>query len=224
MHKYNANEIAGEIRKEITKGILSPTDRLPAERALSERFGAARGTIRSAIEQLANDGLVEKRPGSGTFVVGKPPDSVNETIANASPLELIDARFALEPHMCRLAVLNARSSDFADLEALQKQMETHAGDYAQFAELDTSFHAMIARAAGNNLLIWMVSQINNVRNQEQWSQMRHLTLNETMINQYNLQHRKIIEAIRAREPELAAQRMKEHLETARLSLTRSAST
>ena len=54
--------------------------------------------------------------------------------------------------------------------------------------------------------------------------MRHLTLDENIISQYNAQHRKILNAIRSREPERAANMMKDHLETARLSLTRAAAT
>ena len=54
--------------------------------------------------------------------------------------------------------------------------------------------------------------------------MRQLTLNAAMIDQYNVQHRDILNALRSREPERAAAKMKAHLETARLSLTRAAET
>ena len=97
-------------------------------------------------------------------------------------------------------------------------------DPSAFSIADKAFHALLAKTTGNKLLIWIVSQINSVRNQEQWSRMRHLTLNTSTISQYNLQHRQIIEAIRSREPELAASYMQQHLEAARLSLTRAAST
>ena len=50
--------------------------------------------------------------------------------------------------------------------------------------------------------------------------MRHLTLNEQMIADYNNQHRQILNAIRSREPERAANQMKTHLESARVSLMR----
>ena len=66
----------------------------------------------------------------------------------------------------------------------------------------------------------MVNQINSVRNQEQWSLMRKLTLNNQTIKIYNNQHREILNAIKSRDPERASSLMKEHLETARLSLTR----
>ena len=63
-----------------------------------------------------------------------------------------------------------------------------------------------------------------MRGHQQWVRMRRLTLEPEIIANYNRQHRAIVEAIRAREPESAAQRMKDHLETARLSLTRASAT
>ena len=224
MKKLSANDIAGELRREISRGVIAAQDRLQPERVLAERFNAARGTIRRAIRQLEEDGFVETRAGSGTYVVAGQHEKVNDVIANASPLELIDARFALEPHMCRLAVLNARQQHFEELERMLVQMEQCVDDSTRFAELDTRFHAFIAETTGNKLLIWILAQINTVRNQEQWSLMRHLTLNEATIGYYNSQHRQIVNAIHSREPERAATLMKEHLEAARLSLTRSAAT
>ncbi len=222
--KTGAADIAGHLRKEISRGSYSNRDRLPPERILAERFGAARGTIRAAIRQLEEDGLVEIKAGSGTYVVAKPVNVASEVIANASPLELIDARFALEPHMCRLSVLNCRERDFIRMEELLDRMEASVQDPATFAELDTRLHSLIAETTGNDLLIWIVTRINSVRNQEQWSRMRRLTLNEGTIARYNRHHRHIVSAIRAREPERAAQLMKDHLEAARLSLTRAAAT
>ncbi len=220
----SANRIASSLRREITRGTISPGDRLPPERELAATFSVARGTVRGAIKQLEREGLVETRVGSGTYAVGSSIEAVNEVIGNASPLELIDARFALEPHICRLAVLNARDRDFQALGELLDQMEDACDDAIGFSELDTAFHSLLAQTTGNTLLIWVVSQINSVRNQEQWSLMRQLTLNSSTIQQYNVQHRQIVNAVRAREPERAAELMKKHLESARLSLTRSVAT
>jgi DNA-binding FadR family transcriptional regulator len=100
------------------------------------------------------------------------------------------------------------------------QIRRSSGAYVTF----NAFHTLLVETTGNRLLIWIVSQINSVRNQEQWFRMRLLTLNASTISQYNVQHRDILNAIRAREPERAAMHMKQHLETARLSLTRGAST
>lgn len=222
--RLGSSEIAGLLRREIEAGRFAARDRLPPERKLAEEYGVARGTIREALNRLEEEGLVEVRPGSGTYVAPEPVEETNAVVANARPLELIDARFAFEPHICRLAVLHARKSDFARAEELLSDMESCASDPRAFSAADTAFHNLLAEITGNSLLVSIVAQISSVRNQQQWSRMLHLTLNETTINQYNIQHRKILDAIRNRDPERAALLMKEHLETARLSLTRAAAT
>lgn len=63
--------IAEELRAEIGDGRLGAGDRLTTENALAERFGVNRHTARRAIASLAEDGLVESRRGSGTFVTGE---------------------------------------------------------------------------------------------------------------------------------------------------------
>ena len=65
-------------------------------------------------------------------------------------------------------------------------MEASVGDPVRFANLDTDYHSLLAETAGNSLLIWTMSQINAVRNHEQWSRMRYLTLNEAIIGDYNV--------------------------------------
>ncbi len=64
--------IAEELRADIASGGLAIGDRLPTEQDLAERFGVNRHTARQAIASLAEEGIVESRRGSGTFVIGNP--------------------------------------------------------------------------------------------------------------------------------------------------------
>ena len=222
--KLGSAEIAALLRREISRGLFQLNDRLPPERHLAASHGVARGTIREALNRLSDEGYVEIRPGSGTYVVFAPETNVNSAIENATPLELMDARFAIEPHVCRLSVLHGRRADFDKLGELCSRMEECADDPIVFAETDTEFHRLLVQSTRNGLLIWIVNQITSVRSEDEWTRMRQLTLNRPIISQYNSQHRQILDAIRAREPEQAANLMKNHLETARLSLTRAAET
>lgn len=222
--RIGSAEIAALLRRDIVRGTLEFRDRLPAERFLAETYQVSRGTVREALSRLEDEKLVDIRAGSGTYVVYENKSARGSPIEYARPLELIDARFALEPHVCRLAVLHASRTDFEKFEEHLAHMEESEGDPVVFAEADTDFHASLAASTGNNLLMWIIAQINSVRGQNEWTRMRNLTLEPTIIARYNAQHRQIVEAIRAREPEIAATAMKEHLETARLSLTRAAST
>ena len=222
--KLGAADIAALMRREISKGNLQLHDRLAPERVLAETYGAARGTVRKALTRLEEEGYVETRPGSGTYVVHTPDDASAGPIDNATPLELMDARFALEPHICRLAVLHGRQTDFDRMETLCTAMEGCLDDPVSFSDHDTDFHRALAQSTRNGLLIWIMDQIANVRSQDDWTRMRHLTLDAATIGQYNTQHRQVLNALRTREPERAATIMKEHLESARLSLTRAAET
>ena len=222
--KPGARDIAALLAREIARGVHGHNDRLPPERRLAETCGVARGTIRAALNLLAEQDLVEIRAGSGTYVASPPVGPPPAAVKNASPLELMDARFALEPHTCRLAVLHGRRADFDHLEDLCRQMLDSGGDPARFSAADTGFHRKLAECTRNGLLIWIIDQITTVRNQDEWTRMRQLTLNADMISRYNDQHRRMLAALRAREPELAADLMKQHLETARLSLMRAAAT
>ena len=218
------SDIAAQLRGEIYTGRFKMNDRLPPERDLAEIMKASRGTIRKALEQLENEGLVGIVNNSGTYVRFNNKNIRQPIFESARPLELMDARFAFEPHICRLSVLNARPIDILELSGIQDAMETKVEDAVAFANLDTQFHMKLVGTTGNPLLEWIAMQINSVRGNQSWTRMRQLTLEPNIIYKYNLQHRQILDAIKFREPELAAERMKEHLETARLSLTRASAT
>ena len=224
MTRKSSSDIATLMRRSIEEGQYRRFERLPPSRQLAESLGVARNTLRDALYQLEREGLLETRPGSGTYVKAPNKDAIPSAVEDASPLELIDARFALEPHICRLSVLHGRREDFDALDTLCNKMEASVKDPVAFAEADTAFHGVLAAATRNNLLIWLIGQINMVRSLDEWTLMRKLTLDEEIIEKYNLQHREVLDALRSREPERAAMKMKEHLETARLSLTRAAET
>ena len=218
----NAADIAGVLRKQIASARFAQNDRLPPERSLAEQFGVARGTIREALKRLEGTGFVERRPGSGTYVTYSERDETRSIVETTRPLELIDARFAVEPHMVRLAVLHATEFDLAKTEAHLQAME--AGDDAiAFADADDRFHLALARCTQNALIVWMMEKMHEVRSHAQWARMRTITLEPEIIDHYNRQHRNIIDAIRSRDAEAAGRLMKEHLETARRSLVEAAS-
>src|ERR1039457_2586136 len=62
-------QIAEHLRGQIGAGAAAPGTQLPAELDLRERHNASRNTVRAAIKWLTSFGLVETRPGQGTFVV-----------------------------------------------------------------------------------------------------------------------------------------------------------
>jgi GntR family uxuAB operon transcriptional repressor len=219
----NAADIAGALRKQISSAHFAQNDRLPPERVLAEQFSVARGTVREALKQLEDTGFVERRAGSGTYVTYSERDETRSIVETTRPLELIDARFAVEPQMVRLAVLHATELDLAKTETHLRTMEDCGGDALAFADADDRFHLALAQCSQNALIVWMMQKMHEVRSHSQWARMRTITLEPGIINLYNAQHRAIIDAIRSRDADAAGRLMKEHLETARRSLVEAAS-
>lgn len=75
-------QIAEDLRKQIESGALERGRQLPTELELRERYNASRNTIRDAIKRLISLGLVETRPGQGTFVTTKVDPFVTTLTAN----------------------------------------------------------------------------------------------------------------------------------------------
>ena len=221
-YKVGAGDIAVYVRRRITGGELLNGERLPPERAFAEQFGVSRGTVRDALRRLEEAGFVEKRPGSGTYVAYSEVETAS-IARSTSPLELIDTRFALEPQIVRLAVLNATERALAKAERALDVMERSEDDPDAFSVGDETFHLALSECTRNAMLVWITERVSEVRNNAEWARMRQLTLSPAMIRRYNAQHREVFESVRRRDAEQAARAMRAHLDLARKSLVDAAS-
>lgn len=213
--------ISDQLRREIETGAYHEGDRLPAERELAATFDAARSTVRRALDRLERAGLVSRRLGSGTYVGAARNARQGADLSDEiSPLQLIEARLAVEPFTTRLAVLHATRRHLDDMEAVLARAETAADDKDSFTRWDSEFHLLIARASANPLLLSVYRQINEVRLHAQWNAMKEKILTGDVIADYNRQHRGIHNALLERDAQLAPALITEHLEKARDDLLR----
>ena len=213
-----STRIFNQIRASIMEGKYCYNERLPSERELATRFNAARGTIRTALEQLETAHLVRRKFGSGTFVSYQ-TEFGNEDIAEeTSPLELIETRLAIEPYMVRLVILNANNRDLRRLEDVLDRALNTMDNPNDFSDADEAFHLMLATCSQNPLIIWMYRRINDIRSHNQWSARKNNILTREKINTYNNQHRLLLDAIRQRDQIKAAEIITSHLQQARRDL------
>jgi DNA-binding FadR family transcriptional regulator len=214
--------ISAYLQRAIETGAYSEGDRLPPERQLAATFQAARSTVRRALDQLEKAGLVSRRLGSGTFVGASAAASRRhiDLADQVSPLQLIEARLAVEPFTTRLAVLHATRRNLDDMEAVLKHAEESISDKDSFSKWDGEFHLLIANASGNPLLINVYRQINHVRLHAQWDAMKEKILTPDVVAGYNRQHRGIFNALNERDAQTAYALITEHLEKARDDLVR----
>ena len=215
--KRGAKAVIERIRIAIETGVYADGDQIPPERELATAFGAARSTIRKALNELEAEGLVVRRVGSGTFVNYAEPvrGSTGEIADLISPLQLIDARLAIEPYIARLATIHATQRDIDIIAGILKRLDQCNGDKELFSRDDEEFHLAIARCARNPLLLHVYEQINDIRARPLWAAIKETILTRDRIAEYGVQHNEIFAALRQRDGQRMSDLMRRHLEKAR---------
>lgn len=194
------------IRDLISSGQLRPGDRLPPEQQLSEDLGLSRSSTREAVRALVTSRVLDVRRGDGTYVTSLSPQHLLEGIGFAMELtqeeslvELAEARRVLEAQVTALA---ARRASAEDLEAVAGHLGAMraAEDPEEFVEHDAAFHAAIARASGNGTLATMLVGISSVTLR---ARVFRGAVNRNAKEHTLAEHQAILDALRARDVELA---------------------
>jgi DNA-binding FadR family transcriptional regulator len=218
--RRGAHWVAERLRKAILQGAYGHGRRMPAERQIAQALSVSRGTVREALKLLREDGMVERRVGIGTFVAPSGHAREEDVAELTSPLELMEVRAAIEPQIVRLVVLNAKPRDMGRLAETLVGLERCGTDRDEFSDWDQRFHLAMAEATHNPLMIEIYRQINHVRSHTQWRAIKDKVLTPERIAAYNREHRRLFEAIHARDVDAALALVSAHLDSARGDLLR----
>lgn len=206
------------LHNSIANGSISRGDRLPAERALAERFRLSRAAIRDALVLLEAEGQVTRRHGSGTFVtsaraVPNAPSAGNDV----SPSHLMEARLAIEPQFAELVVAHATT---ADLEAIEEcnRRTARATTTEEFSEWNRRLHQAIAAATRNELLVLVFGLVTKAQQHPAWSDISRRPIAAPLRREYQAEHDAIVAALKARNVEAARRAIYNHLRHARRTL------
>jgi len=213
------DRLGGRIRA----GEYAPGVRLPPERELAARFGVARGPVREALRALALAGLVDIRPGRGTFVSQAPPlpeagQSLAQVLADQTRAlrEVYQARRLVETELLTLAIGRLTPEHVRLLHGLMERMRAidsgdgGDGDRQAFAYAHYAFDTIIAEAAGNRVLLHMFRQLR------EWELSAHqqvLRIPGAMHNSI-VQHQKMLVALQNGDREAVARAAREHFDSA----------
>ncbi|RJG20888.1 FadR/GntR family transcriptional regulator [Massilia cavernae] len=202
--------VASRIEALIREEQIGQGSRLPPERELAARLSVSRASLREALIALELGGLVEVRGGSGVYVSAAlaVPAAVE---AGPGPFEVLAARRLIESEICAIAARVATDSAKDAILKAVLDMEQNHDNYDSNELADREFHMSIARATGNSALAGSVAHLwdqrgnlwHRLKEHFQTEQLRKETLND---------HRRILEAIVARDPAGARSAMRGHLE------------
>lgn len=209
-------EVERRLADDIASGRLKAGDMVPSERDLMQRFGVGRPAIREALLSLRNKGLVRIGAGERTRISRPTIDAVVEGVSGPVSLMLAhaqgvrDLQHARRFFECALARHAAKQATAAEVDRLRARLAAnHAslGDAAAFERTDVEFHFELALISGNPIF----SSLHQAT--VGWlTEQRTITLMQpgAMRAAYGY-HRRVFEAIAARDADAAEAVMQSHL-------------
>lgn len=210
-----SEEIIKKLIDLINSGVLRPGDKLPSERELMEKLQVSRASIREALRSLSLGGLLETRPGNGTYVSecfsSLIADQVewSALLGEQDILELMEVREPLEIQAAGLATQRATVTQLEELrQAIERLRSNNEEDIEQEVDADLVFHTIIAEMAQNRVLYRLTLGLRNLLREYI---KRATSATETKMSTVE-EHQAILEAIEEGDEAKARQAMVRHLQ------------
>ena len=214
--KNFADEIAEIVQRKILEMNLKEGDRLPSHEELARQLGVSKASLREGLQKLSTMGVIDLRQGLGTIVAT--PQIANylkilspRLITTGSTLsDLFEARKCIESTTVANAAVMASEIDINDLGMSLSEMEKalQNGDTATFLRADVEFHNLIAKAGKNEVLLEILSVINELL-------LFHENLTQRMpggVEKAYDFHKKILHAIKEKNPSQSRILMEKHID------------
>ncbi len=213
-------QVAEKIQQLMINESLLPGHRLPSERNLAERLNVSRTVIREAMRVLSAQGLLEVKPGSGTYIREL---SLNDAAASIGLYlnmhqvknhykDLMEIRRTLEVEIVGLAAERATGEDIVALETAVEEIERNREDAETFTRADLAFHECLAKATHNVLYPILLAPIADLQLEFRLAAYKH-DQPATVKGALDY-HRRILDRVRDQDAEGARQVMHEHLDQA----------
>jgi len=198
-----ADDVASRLEQKISNGAFAIGEKLPTEPELMTMFGVGRSTIREAVRNLSNAGLVRVQQGLGTFVEKKQieTESMSERFLRAKGLELNEIRQLFELKVAEKAALHRTEKDILEMKKYLAERKKMAAANIPDAciEADIHFHLSIARASQSEILFDLYKTVaKNLR--EYFSEIYIDT--ESFVNTQML-HEALLQSIVDQDPQKA---------------------
>ena len=197
--KSLGDSVHEKLRRAIITGELPAGERL-VESRLAQTFGISRTPVREAIHKLEREGLLQRDPKGGFFVMGLTRADIEETFG---------IRSVLESYAARLAALHHREEDLVPLENKLLEYETalEAGDLAALPKINTEFHELLYALSRSPRLVKMIDDLKTYI-----FRFRYVILKvEEMARISSADHRLMLDGIRERDENKVSALVREHI-------------
>ncbi|SHL44078.1 transcriptional regulator, GntR family [Roseovarius marisflavi] len=218
--------VTRQIEKLILQGILRPGERLPAERDLAEKLGVSRPSLREAVAELQDKGLLTTRAGAGIYVADVLGSAFSDALIRlfADHDEAVFDYIAFRRDLEGLAACRAaRLASDTDLQVIQTVMDKMEAAHKKTnpsdeARLDAEFHMAIIEASHNVVMLHMMRSMFQLLREGVFYNRQVMFKQRTTRGALLDQHRAINSAIQARDPDAARAAVIAHLDYVEKSL------
>jgi GntR family transcriptional repressor for pyruvate dehydrogenase complex len=213
-----ADQVYQGILSGIQNGAYAPNSRLPSEHQLASQFDVSRPVVRTALARLKRENVIVSRQGAGSFV--RPP--ATQPPLGFAPVENIadiqrcyEYRLTLEPEAAAFAAQRHNEEALARIDAALETLAQATRQGVHRDDVDFAFHLAIAEASNNHYYHQSMLAL-----QPHIAVGMHIHGISLMGPKQGLdyvleEHRRIVEAIRARQPDDARALMSAHLRSSR---------
>lgn len=222
-----STSVVRQIELLILRGVLRPGERLPAERELSERLGVSRPSLRDAVAELQERGLLTTRPGAGIYVADVLGSAFSPALIrlfathDEAVFDYIAFRRDMEGLAAERAARLASDTDLKVIDTVFRKMEAaHAKrNPADEARLDADFHLAIIEASHNVIMLHMMRSMYQLLREGVFYNRATMFKQRTTRSELLDQHRAINDALQARDAEGARNAVTAHLNFVERSLS-----
>jgi GntR family transcriptional regulator, transcriptional repressor for pyruvate dehydrogenase complex len=222
-----SHSVVRQIELLILRGILRPGERLPPERELSERMGVSRPSLRDAVSDLQDRGLLTTRPNAGIYVAEVLGSAFSPALValfeshDEAVFDYLAFRRDMEGLAAERAARMASDTDLKVIDAILRKMETaHTKrDPTDEAALDAEFHMSIIEASHNVVMLHMLRSMFDLLKQGVFYNRQKMFRVRTTRDLLLDQHRAMNDALQARDPAAARAAVEAHLDYIATALT-----
>jgi DNA-binding FadR family transcriptional regulator len=226
-HAERGLRLAELILSESHRAGRGPGSRLPTERQLATDLGVTRSSVRHALAMLEAQGRISREVGRGTFLrdvpqpgtdgrrnpgarIAPPREPADPAAADFAPADVMTIRRLLEPPAMSLVVAWATAADLEEMDRCLTGGD-EAASYDEFESWDLALHRCIMAASHSPLLAALYRDIEAARHGQVWGDLKRRSSSRERREQYQADHRAIVDALRTRDSARAVEAMRVHL-------------
>ena len=203
-------------KEQLAGGQLKPGERLLPERELAQRLGVSRPTLREVMRAMALLGVIDIRPGQTAIVTSPSAEVLGDFFGVLLSMQpsiyehVLEARIAIECQAARLACVNAQAADLERLRVALEDILVTATEEEAGAEADFLFHAALVLASHNEVLRFIHDAIASLVRRSHHERRKAVIRDAAFLATLGDAHRRIVDAIVARDPDQAERVVRHH--------------